>query len=162
MYLQNVKKKVLVFRAHGHKACMYFYNHDIWKMKVYLRSRSRPCHRPSSNTMDGTNQYLMGGKIVSIIFHNWLIGVMHDKSNPYLKTISDGRNQYLMEGKIVFHYFLQLANRCYTWQIKSILGGISIWCQIHINTMYRHTLGGGHAVHRHTLGGGHAVQVVQF
>jgi hypothetical protein len=26
--LQNVKKKVSVFRAHGHKACMYIYNHD--------------------------------------------------------------------------------------------------------------------------------------
>ena len=28
MDLQNVEKKVSVFRAHGHKACMYFYNHD--------------------------------------------------------------------------------------------------------------------------------------
>ena len=28
MDLQNVKKKVSVFRAHGHKACMYFYNHN--------------------------------------------------------------------------------------------------------------------------------------
>ena len=32
----------------------------------------------------------MGGKIVSIIFHIWLIGVIHDKSNPYWEeSVSD-------------------------------------------------------------------------
>jgi hypothetical protein len=56
---------------------------------------------------------------------------MHDKSNPYLKTISDGRNQYLMGGMIVLHYFSQVL--CMT-------------NKIHINTMYCHTLVGGHAV----------------
>ena len=86
MDLQNVKKKVSVFRAHGHKACMYFYNHDS-----HVNDEGVPPFPFSSMS--------------SIPFSSMLSIIV--EHNGWDESVSDGR-------KDRFHYFLHLANRCYT------------------------------------------------